>query len=139
MSRSHAAINLTRAFACLCPAALSCGLCLLGLAAASAADVDRVEMRIEMYATAGLHVATNHTIVDEAADRYMITTDVASRGIGSVFIDLTSHSEVRGRLIGNLPRPQAYLGEVHRNGAIDRSRVSYGADGAVTAEATPPS
>ncbi len=138
MSRSHAAINLTRAFACLCPAALDSILCLLGLAPAPAAEVDRVEMRIEMYATAGLHVATNHTVVDEAADRYVITTDVESRGIGAVFIDLTSHSEVRGRLTGNSPRPQAYLGEVHRNGAIDRSRVTYGADGVVTAEATPP-
>jgi hypothetical protein len=107
------------------------------LTAARAADLDRVEMRIEMFGTAGIHVATNQTIVEEAPERYAITTDVKSRGIGAVFISLTSHSEVRGRLTGTAVRPQAYLGEVHRNGVITRSETEYAPDGTVTAESTP--
>jgi len=138
MARSHAANNLTRSFDYLRIAVLGSGFCLFWLGAAPATDADRVEMRIEMYGLAGIHVATNHTVVDEAAERYAITTDVESRGIGAVFVDLTSHSEVRGRLTGTSPRPQAYLGEVHRNGVISRSRVDYAVDGAVTAESTPP-
>jgi Protein of unknown function (DUF3108) len=113
-------------------------LWLLFLTAAQAADLDHIEMRIEMFGAAGIHVATNHTTVEEAAERYAITTDVESRGIGAVFIDLTSHSEVHGRLTNAAVRPQAYLGEVHRNGGVTRSRVEYAADGAVTAESIPP-
>jgi hypothetical protein len=111
---------------------------LVFLTAAHGADLDRVEMRIEMFGPAGIHVATNRTIVEEAPERYAITTDVESRGIGAVFINLTSHSEVRGRLTSNAVRPQAYLGEVHRNGVISRSRVDYASNGMVTAESVPP-
>jgi Protein of unknown function (DUF3108) len=107
------------------------------LATAQAADPDRLEMRIEMFGTAGLHVATNHTIVEETTGRYAITTDVESRGVGALFVELTSHSEVRGRLTGTALHPQAYLGEVHRNGVISRSRVDYATDGTVTAESIP--
>jgi hypothetical protein len=119
-------------------AAGGAGLWLLVLTTAQAADPDRIEMRIEMFGTAGIHVATNRTIVEEAPERYAITTDVESRGIGAVFINLTSHSEVHGRLTNTAARPQAYLGEVHRNGVVTSSRVEYAADGAVKAESTPP-
>jgi len=108
------------------------------LTAAQAADPVRIEMRIEMFGIAGTHVATNRTTVEEANERYTITTDVESRGIGAVFINLTSHSEARGRLSNTLARPQSYLGEVHRNGVVSRNLVEYAVDGTVTAESTPP-
>jgi hypothetical protein len=116
----------------------SVGLSLLLLTTAQAGDPDRIEMRIEMSGTAGVHVATNHTVVEEAAGRYAITTDVESRGIAAVFIDLTSHSEVRGRLTNDAALPEGYLGEVHRNGVVTRNRVKYPANGLVTGESTPP-
>ena len=116
----------------------SAGLSLLLLTAAQADDPDRIEMRIEMFGTAGVHVATNQTTVEEAADHYAITTDVESRGIAAVFIDLTSHSEVRGRLTNTAAFPEAYLGDVHRNGVINQNRVKYPTNGAVTGESTPP-
>jgi hypothetical protein len=48
-----------------------------------------------------------------------------------VFVDLTSHSEVHGRLARDTARPDAYRAEVRRNG-IDRSYgVDYRSDGAV--------
>jgi Protein of unknown function (DUF3108) len=126
---------LTDFFGC---AARSAGFSLVVLTAAQAADPDRIEMRIEIYGVAGVHVATNHTIVEEALERYAITTDVASRGIATVLYDLTSHSEVRGRLTGDTARPQAYLGEVRRSGTVDRNRVEYATDGAVTGLSEPP-
>jgi hypothetical protein len=118
-------------------AAASAGLLLLILGAARAADPDRIEMRIEMFGLIGVHVATNHTTVEEAADRYAITTDVDSQGIAAVFLNLASHSEVHGRLTIDAVRPQAYRGEVHRNGVETRSWVDYGADGTVASYATP--
>jgi len=123
---------------CLTRSARGAGLLLLYLTAAHAADPDRIEMRIEMFGTAGIHVATNHTVVEETSEQYVITTDVESRGIGAVFINLTSHSEVRGRLTGAAVRPQAYLGEVRRNGGVSRNQVEYASDGTVTAQSTPP-
>jgi hypothetical protein len=123
---------------CVSRAARSAGLSLLLLTAAQAADPDRIEMRIEMFAIAGVPVATNRTIVDEAAGRYAITTDVESRGVAAMLFGLTSHSEVQGRLTPDAARPEAYLGEVHRNGVVTRSRVEYATDGTVTAVSTPP-
>ncbi len=113
-------------------------LSLLLLTTAQADDPNRIEMRIEMFGTAGIHVATNHTIVEEAADRYAISTDVESRGIAAVFIALTSHSEVRGRLTNNAVFPEAYLGMVRRNGVVNENEVNYSANGVVTGELTPP-
>jgi hypothetical protein len=119
-------------------AAASLALCMLGTTAASAAEFDRIEMRIEMFGLAGAHVATNRTVVEEAADRYAITTDAESRGIAAVLVPLTSHSEVRGRLGSDAVRPLAYRGEVHRNGVDTSSRVDYAANGTVTGDSTPP-
>ncbi len=114
------------------------GLSLLLLSTAQAGDPDRIEMRIEMFGTAGIHVATNHTTVEEAADYYAIMTDVESRGIAAMFINLTSHSEVRGRLTNGEARPEAYLGMVRRNGVVNENQVNYSANGVVTGESTPP-
>ena len=63
-------------------------------AGSAGAEVDPVELRIEVYGFAGFHVLTNRTRVAASGDRYTIATDLDTRGIASVFVDLTSHSEV---------------------------------------------
>src|SRR5262245_25295700 len=83
--------------------------------ATPAAAADPVELRIEVYGFAGFHVLTNRTSVTASGDRYSIATDLDTRGLASVFVDLTSHSEVRGRLAQDTARPDAYHGEVRRN------------------------
>jgi hypothetical protein len=113
-------------------------LCKPAATATSAAELDRIEMRIEMFGFGGAHVATNRTVVEEATDRYAITTDAESRGIAAVLVPLTSHSEVVGRLGPDAVRPLTYRGEVHRSGVDTRSRVDYAADGTVTGDSTPP-
>ena len=84
----------------------SAGFLLLVLSAAQAAGPERSELRYEMFGLAGIHIATNHTTVEETADRYAITTDVESRGIAAIFVDLTSHSEVLGRLANDGLHPR---------------------------------
>ena len=95
-------------------------------------------MRFEMFGIAGVHVATNTTILDETSDRYKITLDVESIGVTSMFINLTSHSEVTGVFANNVVRPQSYVGEVRRNGAVTDNRVQYARDGRVTGASTSP-
>src|SRR6516165_2660298 len=85
--------------------------------AAPAQEAEPVQLRIEVYGFAGFHVLTNRTSVAASGDRYSIATDIDTRGIARVFIDLTSHSEVRGRLTHDAARP----------------------DGTVASEQTPPS
>src|SRR5713101_2792470 len=86
---------------------------------ASATEPEGVEARFEIFGFAGLHVLTNRTTVQERGDRYAIATDLDTRGLASVFVDLTSHSEVHGKLASDTARPDAYRAEVCRNG-IDR-------------------
>lgn len=106
----------------------------------AAADVapERVQLRIELYGFAGFHVLTDRTTLDTSADRYSIATDLDTRGIASVFVDLNSHSTVQGRIAANAAYPEAYRGEVRRNGVDRRYRIDYRADGPVASELAPP-
>jgi hypothetical protein len=111
----------------------------LGVLAAPAQEADPVRLRIEVYGFFGFHVLTNRTSVAASGDRYSIATDIDTRGIAAVFIDLTSHSEVRGRLTHDAAHPDAYHGDVRRNGADRHYRIDYHPDGTVASEQTPPS
>ena len=124
----------------------------LGLAAAGAAllvlfagvadatagpESDRVEARFEVYGFAGLHVLTNRTAVEQSGGRYTIATDLDTRGLASVFVDLTSHSQVTGRLGNEAPRPETYRADVRRNGAERHYAVDFGRDGTVINQSAP--
>ena len=56
---------------------------------APAAEIDRIDARFERYGFAGFHVLTNRTTVQEVGDRYAITMDLDTRGLASVFVNLT--------------------------------------------------
>jgi Protein of unknown function (DUF3108) len=110
-----------------------------GALTAPAAEPDRVEARFEIFGFAGFHVLTNRTIVEESGDRYAIAMELDTRGLASVFVDLTSRSEARGRLTTEATRPEAYHADVRRNGVDRHYSVEYRGDGAVTNASTPPS
>jgi hypothetical protein len=111
----------------------------LGALAAPAQESDPLQLRIEVYGFAGFHVLTNRTSVAASGDRYSIATDLDTRGIASIFVDLNSHSEVRGRLARDTVRPDKYHGDVRRNGSDRHYRIDYGADGSVASDQVPPS
>jgi hypothetical protein len=113
------------------PAIAAAFLVAPGTVTARAAEVDRVEARFEIYSFAGFHVLTNRTTVEETGDRYTIKTDLDTRGLASVFVDLTSRSKVDGALSGGTPRPRAYRSDVRRNGVDRQYRVDYHNDGTV--------
>ncbi len=102
-----------------------------GALKAPAAEPDRVDARFEIFGFAGLHVLTNRTTVEESADRYAIAMDLDTRGLASVFVDLTSHSQVSGKLASKAVLPEFYRSEVRRNGADRHYRVDYRGDGSV--------
>src|SRR5712691_13565312 len=104
---------------------------------APAGEADRIEARIEIFGFAGIHVLTNRTTVEEAGDRYSIAMDLDTRGLARVFVDLTSHSEVHGRLGTNTARPEAYRAEVRRNGNDRHYAVDYSGDGAIKESVAP--
>src|SRR5437667_5505768 len=87
---------------------------------APAAEIDRVDARFEIYGFAGFHVLTNRTTVREIGDHYAITMDLDTRGLASVFVDLTSHSEARGDFSGSAVHPEVYRADVRRNGVERR-------------------
>ena len=113
-------------------------LAALAALAAPAQEVDPLELRIEIYGFAGFHVLTNRTRVVASGDRYTIATDLDTRGIASIFVDLTSHSEVHGKLVKDGVQPAGYRSEVRRNGTDRNYRIDYRADGSVASDQTPP-
>src|SRR5437660_5807247 len=104
---------------------------------APAAETDRVFARFEIYGFAGFHVLTNRTTIQEIGDRYAITMDLDTRGLASVFVDLTSHSEVHGEFARNTARPEAYRADVRRNVAEKHYAIDYRRDGTVTNVSAP--
>ena len=99
---------------------------------ASSADLERIEARFEIFGFAGLHVLTDRTTVQERGDRYAIATDLDTRGLASIFVDLTSHSEVHGKLARDGPLPIAYRADVRRNGEDRHYGIDYSGNGTVT-------
>jgi Protein of unknown function (DUF3108) len=106
---------------------------------AAAVEPDRIKARFEVYGFAGLHVLTNRTTVERFGDRYRIATDLDTRGLARVFVDLTSHSEVSGRLGTEGARPEIYRADVRRNGAERHYAVDFRHDGAIINASAPPS
>jgi hypothetical protein len=115
---------------------------LVALAVAGATPAlgsDRVDARFEIFGFAGLHVLTNRTSAEETTNGYTIATNLDTRGLASVFVDLRSHSEVQGVLPGEMPRPQAYRAEVWRNGSDRNYGLKYLDDGNVVGTSVLPS
>jgi hypothetical protein len=100
-------------------------------------EVDRVDARFEIYGFAGFHVLTNRTTIREIGDRYAIAMDLDTRGLASVFVDLTSHSEVHGEFARNTAHPEAYRADVRRNGVARRYELDYRRDGTVINTSAP--
>jgi hypothetical protein len=121
------------------PAIPAASFLLASASGVPAADTENIRVRFEIFGLAGLHVLTNRTTIEKAADRYSIAMDLDTRGLARVFVDLTSHSEVRGRLARDAARPDAYRVEVLRNGVDHSYGVDYRTDGTVINAPTPPS
>jgi Protein of unknown function (DUF3108) len=121
------------------PVIVSALLAIFGVSRASAGEVDKLEARIEIFGFAGFHMLTNRTTIEESADRYAIAMDLDTRGLASVFVELTSHSEVHGGITRDAYRPEAYRANVRRNGADRHYGVDYDGDGAVTNASSTPS
>jgi hypothetical protein len=108
------------------------------LQAAPEAAAASFALRIEVYAFAGIHVLTNRTTIDATQGRYRIATELDTRGIARLFIDLNSHSVVDGRFVDGAPLPLLYHSEVARNGVDRRYRIDYALAGPLASEWTPP-
>lgn len=113
---------------------------LLALAAFSTpARADQlVATRFEMFGFAQMGVLTLRNRTEERGERYAITIDYATKGMASVFVNLTTHAEARGRLISGSAQPEVFRDHSRRNGVERQSRLDYRPDGAIDAAATPP-
>lgn len=123
----------------LLPTIAAALLLLLGPSISRTAEADRIDARFEIFGFAGLHVLTERTTVEEAADRYAITTDLNTNGLARVFVDLTSHSTVHGRLTRGGPSPFDYRADMRRNGTNRHYGLDYRGGGAVINVSSPPS
>ncbi len=98
----------------------------------------RIATRFEMFGFAGISVLTLQNRTEESGDRYAITVDYATKGMAKVFVDLTTHAEVHGRLNSGSVQPERFRHDSRRNGAERHSRIDYRPDGALDGRSTPP-
>jgi hypothetical protein len=115
------------------------GLLAVAASSTSSGGTDqRVATRFEVFGFANIGVLTLHNQLEEKGERYTITTDYATKGIASVFVDLTTHAEAHGRLTASSAQPEWFRNDSRRNGAERHSRLDYRPDGAIDTAATPP-
>jgi len=107
-------------------------------AQARPSEPDPIYLRFEVFGGPGLHFLTLQVSVDQSSGRYSLAVDAETRSLVDLFVDFRSRLEARGRIAGDRLFPEAMRAETHRRGVDLHTRVDYGADGAVTAEATPP-
>ena len=112
-------------------------LAFLWLAAPAGAD-DRIAIRFEVFGFAGLHVLTLHSRTEEAGERYAVAVDFTTKGIASIFEDLTTRAQVSGRVVPGSAEPEWFRNDTHRGGVDRRSQLDYRPDGSVDAATTPP-
>src|SRR6266566_165538 len=81
---------------------------LLALAAFSRPGLadQRVTARFEMFGFAQVGVLTLRNQTEERGGRYVVTTDYSTKGIASMFVDLTAHAEAHGRLMPGSAEPE---------------------------------
>jgi hypothetical protein len=103
-----------------------------------AAEPDAIYLRFEVFGGPGLHFLTLQVSVDQSRERYSLVVDAETRSLADLFVDLRSRIEARGRISADVLFPEAMRAETHRRGIDLHTRVDYAANGAVTAEATPP-
>src|SRR5437868_13752272 len=113
---------------------------LLAVAALSTPAVadQRVVTRFEMFGFAQIGVLTLRNRLEESGEHYTVTTDYATKGVASVFVDLKTHAEARGRITSGSAQPESFHTDSRRNGTERHSRIDYRPDGAVEAASTPP-
>ncbi|MBV9862185.1 MAG: DUF3108 domain-containing protein [Alphaproteobacteria bacterium] len=104
----------------------------------AADEPDRIDMRIEMYAVAGLHVMTIREGSNESGDRYELSMEMQSRGLADLFTDISSRSVAQGRIVKERLVPESLRSDTKRNGSERHTRATYGPDGALSGEVTPP-
>jgi hypothetical protein len=109
----------------------------LAIAPGRSADSGRITLRVEVFGSGGMQVATDRTIIDEAGGQYAIIGDLGTSGLAGLFQNFQSHSEVRGRLASAAERPEAFHADIRRNGTDRHDRVDYRADGTASGSSTP--
>ena len=102
------------------------------------AESDSVFLRFEVFGGPGLHFLTLQVNVQQSQEQYSLAVEAETRGLADLFVDLRSMLEARGRIAGDALLPEAVRAETHRRGVDLHTRIDYGANGAVVAEATPP-
>jgi hypothetical protein len=107
-------------------------------ASARGVEPDWIFLRFEVFGGPGLHFLTLQVRVQQSPERYSLTVEAETLGIAELFVDLRSKAEARGSISDGVLHPEAMRSETHRRGADFHTRIDYGANGAVVAEATPP-
>ncbi len=109
-----------------------------GALAQSPSQTDRVAMRFELFGRVGLHILTSRMEIDQVGERYAIVSELTTRGLTGLLVDLTERSKVRGRLTADSIRPEDFRSDARRNGEDRRDRVDYRDAGNIEGSASPP-
>jgi len=102
------------------------GAAIAGLAQPAAAETETLSLKYDIY-TAGLRVATLKFNVEFAADSYIVSTKMKTKGLASVFLDSSFGASTVGRLAGNTPDAQRFVLETDTSRGERQSIVSWDA------------
>jgi hypothetical protein len=122
----------------LLPRFLALSLSVIAALLASPANAaDKIAMRFEVFGLAGLHVATDRTLIEENGASYAITGEVKTTGIAGMFQDFQKKSTARGRLAATGVQPETYSADVRRDKAERHDKIDFRANATASGTSSP--
>jgi hypothetical protein len=110
---------------------------LLALLATPAGAADKIAIRFEVFGLAGLHVATDRTLIEESGNTYAITGDLKTTGLAGLFQNFQKKSTVRGRLVPTGAQPEAYSADVRRDKAARHDKIDFRTNATASGSSSP--
>jgi hypothetical protein len=110
---------------------------LLTLFATAAGAADKITIRFEVFGLAGLHVATDRTLIEESGSTYALTGELKTTGLAGIFQDFQKKSTARGRLTASGAQPEAYSADVRRDKAARHDKIDFRSNATASGSSTP--
>ena len=110
---------------------------MLALSASPAAAADKITIRFEVFGLAGLHVATDRTLIEESGTTYALTGDLKTTGLAGLFQDFQKKSSARGRLTASGAQPETYNADVRRDKAARHDKIDFRGNATASGSSSP--
>lgn len=110
---------------------------MLAFIASPAAAADKITIRFEVFGLAGLHVATDRTLIEQTGTTYALTGDLKTTGLAGLLQNFQKKSNARGRLTASGAQPETYSADVRRDKNTRHDKIDFRGNATASGSSSP--